>query len=73
MKQNEIIKMLEKLSMKERKSLESAISAIYFADKSDYLSSLWEIVTTIIGEDIDEEGVNIENILKLLDPALINK
>lgn len=73
MKQNEIIKMLEKLTDKERDTLQSAVSAIYNGDESDFLKSLWEIVTIIIGDNLDEEGLDIEDILKVLDPALVKK
>lgn len=73
MNQNEILKMLQGLSDKERESLQSAVSAIYFEDKSDYLKSLWEIVTIIIGENLDEEGVDIKDILHILDPALLEE
>ncbi|MCU5279865.1 hypothetical protein P7D15_02995 [Bacillus cereus] len=73
MKQNEIIKMLEKLTDKERDALQSAVSSIYDGDESDFLKSLWEIVTIIIGDNLDEEGLDIEDILKVIDPALVKK
>ena len=73
MNQNEIVTMLQGLSDKERESLQSAVSAIYFADKSDYLKSLWEIVTIIIGDNLDEEGVDVKDILNILDPALLEE
>lgn len=73
MKQDEIIHMLEGLTDKERESLQSAVSAIYFEDKSDYLKSLWEIVTIIIGDSLDEKGVDIKDILHVLDPALLEE
>lgn len=38
------------LSEKETESLELAVSAIYFADNSDYLSTLYEIVRCIGGD-----------------------
>lgn len=70
LKQNEIVHMLQELSDKEREALKSAVSTIYLEDKSDYIKGLWEIVTIIIGDNLDEEGVDIKNILDVLDPAL---
>lgn len=70
MSKNEIIEMLKELTDKEREALKSAISVIYLADSSDYINGLWEVVTAIIGDKLDEEGVNIKDILNVLDPEL---
>lgn len=70
MKENEIFKMLQDLTDKEREALKEAITVIYLADKSDYINGLWGVVTAIIGDDIDEEGVDIKRILNFLDPEL---
>jgi len=42
---------MENLTKKEFNAIGLAVSAIYFADSSDYLSYLWQIVKAIGGEE----------------------
>jgi hypothetical protein len=70
-----IMTLLKGLTEKERDALQVAVSALCdkASDSSAYVSSLWGVVIAIIGDNLDEEGVNIENILNVLDPDLMEE
>jgi hypothetical protein len=66
-----LVALLEKLTDKERDALASAVSALYF--KEEYEKALWAVVITMISDDLDEEGIDIKNILTILDPDLLEE
>jgi hypothetical protein len=65
-----LLTLLKKLTDKEREALTSAVSALYF--KEEYEKALWAIVITMVSDDLDEEGIDIKNILTILDPDLLD-
>lgn len=67
MNQEKLIETLKALTEKEVEALEYAINGI-LDEESERLKSLWGVVTSIIGDIIGEDGVDIKDILKILDP-----
>lgn len=67
MNQEKLIETLKALTEKEVEALEYAINGI-LDEESERLKSLWGVVTSIIGDSIGEDGVDIKDILKILDP-----
>lgn len=67
MNQEKLIETLKALTEKEVEALEYAINGI-LDEESKRLKSLWGVVTSIIGDSIGEDGVDIKDILKILDP-----
>jgi hypothetical protein len=63
-------KMIKKLTKKEKQILKAVIAPIYFADNSDYLSGLWEVVGVILGDKVDLRDLNPQKLLYALDPEL---
>jgi len=45
---------LEKLTPREKEILRIASNAIYFNDRSDYLSALWEVVNLLSNNSIED-------------------
>ena len=41
----------EELTSKEKKIIDIAYSAIYFADNSDYRNAIWEIIKIVLDDD----------------------
>jgi hypothetical protein len=63
-------KMIKKLTKKEKEILKAAIAPIYFADNSDYLSGLWQVVGAILGDKVDLKDIDPQKLLYALEPDL---
>lgn len=62
-----ILIVLNSLSPREKEALSHAAVVLYLNDRSDYLNGLWNVVRTLIGENIVEnEGFNIRDLAQLL-------
>lgn len=58
---------IESLSEREREALNHATSAIYFNDSSDYISGLWGVVSSLIGDDLtNQDSFSIEDLYDTL-------
>lgn len=67
MNQEKLIGILKALTEKEVEALEYAINGI-LVEESERLKCLWGVVTSIIGDSLGEDGIDIKNILNILDP-----
>ena len=66
-----LLELMKKLTDKERESLKSVVTALYF--KEEYEAALWEVVITMLSEEVTEEGVDIKDILSILDPDIMEE
>jgi hypothetical protein len=66
-----LLELMKNLTVKERESLKSVVTALYF--KEEYEAALWEVVITMLSEEVTEEGIDIKDILSILDPNILEE
>lgn len=69
MDKTKILEMVNSLTEKERKALNEAVSVLWLSDSSDYINGLWDIVQTIVGDEIyHDEQFTLNSVIDVLDP-----
>lgn len=67
--ENKVLEMKKSLTEKELEALNHAVSVIWLNDNSDYLNGLWDIIRTIIGDDLfNDEDFSNDVLYKVLRP-----